>query len=256
MLRGIFIKMVKVKLVVIGGISKELNLKRVLEWKSGMFSICQDIVRFNLNSYPDLPHRGFSDNNLEHCLPTMEQINKNSDNNEDWNITFYVMSIPLEDNYYSRTLNNNRIVVTYNEVKNHLRDKNIPLENYLLRLIYAYTLIYMAKKEKELSMRDEDYFSHEDSRGCLFDMCGTYQDFDYSSISPTICEECSHKIVQRNIPNGTIQQLRKELKGLRQTWNHRLNLWLQTHPIISIVISVFSSITLTIIGNYIWKWLN
>lgn len=246
--------MVKVKIAVIGGISQELKDKKLLKWKSDVFSICGDIVKCNLNAQPDLEYnRGFSDETLKQCLPTLEQIRTNSNNKDNWDITIYVMSVPLQGNYYSRILNENRIVVTYYDIKNLLNEKDIPLENYLLRLLYAYTLVFMAKEGKVMSMQDEGFLSHEDSRGCIFDMSGTYQDISYSSVSPTICEECVGKLVTRNIPNNKIQQIRKELKGVRLTWNNRLNLFLKRHPILSIVLTIFSTLLLGLIVNYIWS---
>lgn len=247
--------MVKVKIALIGGIAQELSRKRIIGWKSSFFSICE-IIKFNLNAKPDLVYnRGFSDYNLCQNLPTIEQIKSNSDNKDPWDITIYVMSAPLEYNFYSRILDENRIVVTYYEIKKILKECEIPLEYYLIRLLYSYSLLHTVKKEKFLSMQDEEYLSHEDNRGCIFDMCGTYQEISSSVNTPTICDECAGKLVIHNFPNDKILQIRKELKGLKLAWINRLRSKIKQSPLLSLIFTILLTLIITLIGNFIFDWL-
>ena len=41
----------------------------------------------------------------------------------------------------SRRLGDNQIVFTFNQIKDYLAWENIPLENAILRVLYAYTLL-------------------------------------------------------------------------------------------------------------------
>ena len=65
--------------------------------------------------------------------------------NETVHINVFVLDAPLEYNYYSRILDNDYVVVTYYQIREILYKEDIPLENFLLRLLYAYSLYLYGK---------------------------------------------------------------------------------------------------------------
>lgn len=241
--------MVKVRIAVIGGKDPELGIGRVSDWKSSIFKVV-DIDYFFLNAMSDIPTWGFSDENLSQNLPRKEQFKKDAESD----IIIYVMDVPLQSNYYSRILDNNRIVVTYYEIREILREQKIPLENYLVRLIYAYSLLFMIKTGKTLTMVDEQLMAHDARRGCLFDMCGIKKEISASCLSPQICGECYGKLLKKNVPEDTLKSVNRELKKLKRGLFYSIEVFLKQHPILSILISFLAATVSSIFASLIMKF--
>lgn len=45
-------------------------------------------------------------------------------------MTVYILEVPLENNYFSRIIDQNRVLISYYEIKGILRIESIPLENF------------------------------------------------------------------------------------------------------------------------------
>src|SRR5208283_5115351 len=50
-----------------------------------------------------------------------------------------IVNVPIQDNWYSRRLGNNQVVFTFHQINEFLEHFNIPIENVIYRLLYAYT---------------------------------------------------------------------------------------------------------------------
>ena len=109
------------------------NRKRIEKWKSKIFQIDDEFENFTLPNDSDKEGWVFSDTNLKNIVP--------KDINSDFTIA--ITNVPLENNYYSRRIDNNLIIITFFQMKEILENKNIPLENIILRLIYGYCLVYL-----------------------------------------------------------------------------------------------------------------
>ena len=49
----------------------------------------------------------------------------------------YVTNVPLENNYFSRILSGNKVVVTIHQIKEILEEAEVPLENFIIAMLYA-----------------------------------------------------------------------------------------------------------------------
>ena len=242
--------MVNIRIITTGQLASELNITKIITWESVLFKVV-DYQQHNLNLVPDLPNWGYSDGNLNANLPTTEVLDIGAMINETVHINVFVLDAPLEYNYYSRILNNDCVVITYYQIREILYKEDIPLENFVLRLLYAYSFIYMAKQGEHMAMSDEVRFAHA-RKGCLFDMCGIKTEVIYSSVSPSFCRDCEVKLNGR-VQTSVVNKVRKELKHIRKDFYHRALSFLKNHPCYSLIISGLVAIVLNIVSNVIFE---
>lgn len=223
---------INVRLVVMGKIASELNLSKLIKWKSEIFYIYQNIENPILHKKGDLNNWGYSNQLLEKILPMPDSWDKYV-----VNLTFYILDTPLENDYITQILSNNRIVLTYCDIKQFLLANSIPLENLLLSNIYTYALLYMARLQENISGDDEYLITHDYSDGCIYDMCGHKEDIVASCISPIICEHCKNYLIEHNVSRSDIQIAENELRKIQRDIYYQIVDFLKKHPIISIGIS-------------------
>lgn len=246
--------MVNIRIVTIGNVNF-LDIKKIENWKSGLFKVCGKIENYTLNARVDTYDWGYSDKNLEDNLPKIEQINEQSEEDAVADIYIYVLNVPLTLNHFSRILPNNRILISYYEIREILDTNYIPQENFLISLLYTYTLIFLAKEKKELTMTDEENIAHDVIRGCLFDMRGIKSDVIYSCVSPKICDICVAYLHDKNISLKIINTTKLEIKRIKRKLYYRIILFFREYPIISLVITALSALLLNVFSNFIYDWI-
>ena len=239
--------MIRVRIITIGDIYSELNTARLKEWKSDLFEFC-DIIKHDLQHQTDLAW-GYSDSLLEKILPKPADFLTNAD------LSFFVFDVPLEDNYFSRIISGNRVLISYYEIKDFLTQENIPLENFILKLAYSYVLLYMTDPIG-LSMEKEILIAHDLRRGCLYDMCGNKKEIVYSTVVPSICNHCKDYLSSNGISDAQIRTASKELKHIRRSAYYSIVAFLKKHPILSIIISGGTAFILNMISDRIYDLLN
>lgn len=243
--------MINIRIVTFGQFGSELNIARIINWVSILFKVV-DYQQHNLTIVPDLPSWGYSDGNLNAKFPTPKELQNGALVNETAHINVFVIDAPLEGNHYSRILDNDCIVITYYQIREILYKEDIPLENFMLRLLYAYSFIYLAKQDEHMSMLDEARFAHA-RKGCLFDMCGIKTEVIYSSVSPSLCGDCETKL-NGKVQTAVIDKVRKELKHIRKDFYHRVLSFLKIHPYLSLFLSGLAAFGLNILANAIYEF--
>ena len=231
--------MVTIKVVTIGHMPSEFDLKKISSLKSREFTITPDIENYTINNDSDGDNWEFSDENLQSQLP--------AEFNEDFLIA--IVNVPIEQNWYSRRLNDNKVVFSFYETKDILNFYNIPLENIIYRLLYAYTLLFKRSKRSIPSGTENTDFTHDETRGCLFDMNGIKRDIVYSCHDPIICDSCVEKMRTDRVPENTINRIKKEIRKIKKPLFFRVSDFIKMHPIISLIISVSVALALGIIGS-------
>ena len=244
--------MVNIRIITTGQLASELNITKIIAWESVLFKAV-DYQQHNLDLVSDLPNWGYSDRNLNANLPATEVLDIGAMVKETVHINVFVLDAPLEYNYYSRILDNDYVVVTYYQIREILYKEDIPLENFLLRLLYAYSFIYMAKQGEHMAMSDEVRFEHA-RKGCLFDMCGIKTEVIYSSVSPSLCIECENKL-NGKVQTAVINKVRKELKHIRKDFYHRVLSFLKKYPYLSLIISLLTALALNLLANTIFVFM-
>ena len=230
-----------ISVATIGHMPSEFDKTKIKSWKSDIFSIVGDVENYSLTNDSDGYSWEFTDTNLEQLLP--EKFSGD--------FLIAIVNVPLELNWYSRRLSENRVVFTYHEIKEILNHFNIPLENVLFRLFYAYTFLYKRSGERIPLNEEATNFTHDETRGCIFDMNGIKTDIVYSLHEPIICSDCIERLRNEKISNETIEKAKKEILGIKKPLFYRIISFVKKHPIWSMFISAITAIILGAIGSYI-----
>jgi len=234
---------IKVKVGVIGYLPFDFNRKMIKNWKSHVFEIVDDIDEFHFKNDSDTFSWGYSDKILNSELPV----------NYDGDFFIGITYVPIENNFYARRLDSNRVVLSYFEMYQILKEDNIPLENLLLRVIYAYTLVYLRNSKRLPAQNDLLGFTHDDTRGCLFDMNGNKTDVVFSLDSPKICDDCTNRIRNEKVPDNCTNQIKKEIRRIKKKPFYKIIEFVKNRPIFSIVISAIFGISLSLIATIIYE---
>lgn len=236
---------IRIKIVKIGHFADEFDEQKILDLSSSIFTVNRDIESFPLRGNSDLDGWLFSDAVLDDSVPPCA----------DADLLIAITNIPLELNYYSRRLGPNRIVITLFEVQSYLKMHYIPVENFIIRVLYAFSLTYLRFGNQLPQMGQARRFTHDETRGCLFDMNGLKQDIYRSCDKPIICFECEHALIHDGVSLEKIAVVKTELKSVKKS----LFLWalnfIEQNPGWSIAISVLWTLVSGITGSLVATWL-
>lgn len=231
----------KIKVVTVGHMPLHLNLKVVSCWLSEVFELVGEIDNFSLTCDSDYGDWGFSDRTLKKQIPEF--------NGADFTVA--LVNIPIEDNWYSRRLGDNKIVFTYHQIKEILSLDNIPLENAVLRVLYSYTLLYRRAGNKIPEIDAVVGFTHDETRGCIFDMNGIKSDIVESCNKPIICSACVERLRSERVATQVLNSAKKEIKKIRKHLYFRFFDFVKVRPVIALLISSVFAVTLGVTGSLI-----
>lgn len=232
---------VKIKLVTIGHLPLHLNLSRASAWESDVFELDGEIENFALRCDSDSEDWIFSDALLKAQLPAR--------NGADFLIA--IVNVPIENNWYSRRLGDNQIVFTFSQIKEFLDWENIPLENAILRVLYAYTLLYRRSGNRIPSFEESPSFTHDETRGCLFDMNGIKSDLVESCNKPVVCAACEERLKKERVSTQTIKTVQSEICKIRKSIYYQALDFIKAKPLVALTISSVFAILLGVIGSLI-----
>ncbi|WP_209019436.1 hypothetical protein [Chlorobaculum sp. 24CR] len=234
----------KITVATVGHMPADFNRKKVKEWRSSVFEIIDGIESYTIPCNSDGNSWEFTDITLERVLPSRF-------NGE---FLIAIVNVPIEHNWYSRRLSSNRVVVSFHEIKEILRFSNIPLENLIYRLLYAYTLAYKRSGNRIPENKEISDFTHDETRGCLFDMNGIKTDVIYSCHSPIICSDCVERLRKERVSEETINLCLNEIQRIRKALFYRITDFIKKHPLWSLTISGITTIVLGVIGSLIGSY--
>lgn len=232
----------RITVATVGHMPADFNRKKIKEWASSVFEIADGIESYSLNCDSDGYGWEFTDKALEKVLP-------NKFNGE---FLIAIVNVPIELNWYSRRLSSNRVVFSFHEIKEILRFSNIPLENVIYRLLYAYTLLYKRSGNRIPETADYANFTHDETRGCVFDMNGIKTDVVYSCHNPIICTDCVERLRREKVSDEAISQCQAEIKKIRKTLFYRITDFVKRHPLWSLAISMATAIILNVVASYVY----
>lgn len=237
----------RITVATVGHMPADFNRQKIKEWGSSVFEIVDEIESYSLTCDSDGPDWEFTDEALKSVLPQTF--------NGDFLIA--IVNVPIELNWYSRRLSANRIVFSFHEIKEILRFSNIPLENVICRLLYAYTLLYKRSGNCIPENAEPTNFTHDETRGCLFDMNGIKTDVVYSCHNPIICPDCVERLRREKVSDETIAQCQSEIRRIRKALFYRIADFIKHHPLWSLVISAVTAIILgafgSVLGTYMYE---
>lgn len=237
----------KITVATVGHMPADFNRQKIKEWGSSVFEIVDGIESYSLTCDSDGHDWEFTDVALENVLPK----------NFNGELLIAIVNVPIELNWYSRRLSENRVVFSFHEIKEILRFSNIPLENVIYRLLYAYTLLYKRSGNRIPINAENTNFTHDETRGCLFDMNGIKTDVVYSCHNPVICPDCVERLRREKVSDETIAKCQSEIRRIRKALFYRITDFIKQHPLWSLAISAATAIILgalgSVLGSYVYE---
>lgn len=236
---------VRIKLVTIGDLPLHQGLIRVSAWKSDVFELAGEIENFALRCDSDSDGWVFSDALLKDQLP----VHTGAD------FLIAIVNVPIEENWYSRRLGDNQIVFTFSQIKEFLAWESIPLENAILRVLYAYSLLYRRSGNRIPSFGEAPSFTHDETRGCLFDMNGIKSDLVESCNKPVVCAECEERLRNERVSTQTIKTVQREIRKIRKHLYYRALDFVKAKPLVALAVSSAFAILLGVAGSLIASYI-
>lgn len=239
---------VKIKLSILGHLPHLPEILKIKEWDSSIFEITS-VNSVNFAGCSDGPNWEFLDANIESELPSKE----------DADILIVVTNVPLQDDYFVRRFSGNRICITYSGMSDILIFNDIPLKNLLLRLLYSASLVYKSQGNR-IPLLSEIKFTHDDPRGCIFDMNGAdKKDIIYSTNKPEICNSCVDSLINNHVESNSVDEklisdTQKELKRINKGLYFKITDRIKKHPVITIVISSLVALSIDLLSHVIYEY--
>ena len=235
--------MIKIAIVTLGHIKHRLDTSRLTKWKSEIFQIT------DVDSIRDLPDREldwqlFADHELEFINPSSEA-----------DITIAITEYALEDNFYLRRLDNNITVLSLYQTADACEWNDIPLENFILRNIYELCAILKLERRIPSTTDRIPDIIHDDTRSCIFDMCGIKTDIIYSASQPGLCNQCRARLSSSQITSGFLNNLEKELRKIRKPLYYRITGFIKTHPLWTIAITIGAGLVTNMASSFLYDLL-
>jgi len=235
----------KIAVRILGHKAPDLDLSAILKWRSTVWEIFEKkIDTLPLNGESDLDDWGYSDAAL---VPMIESI-KGAD------FTVYILNVPLQDNYYCRRISRNVGCISLFEVAEILREHSIPLENFVLRMLYTSAMIFLRKRSL-LSMAELSSLAHHETKGCIFDMTGIKGDIVFSCNNPILCQECRVDAGRDRLTVECVESFSKDLSKIRKPLYYRIIDLISRCPIGALVLSAFFAVILGAIGSLLASYL-
>ncbi len=241
-------KKIKIKIAQLGYVPFPVSHRRITSWKSDLFEINSKVEQYTFQMDSDIDLRGYSDQTLEKELPV----------EPDFDFLLTITNVPLQEGYYARRLSHNRIVITLKEVSDILRKENIDFENYIIRNVYRYLFVYLMYGNRIPLMSEKTNFTHDDTRGCIFDFNSNKSELIYSLDKPHICPDCKSKLdgkVQEKVPKYIIDRAEKEIRKIKKAVYIKLMDFVKQNPLISIIITFFTGIFMSILSSFLYDLL-
>jgi hypothetical protein len=233
---------VRIKIVILGHLPYSVNLDKIKKWKSELFEIVKPINSIAIVGNSDGPFWEFSDENIEKQLPERDGAD----------VLLAVTNVQIEDNYFARRFSDNRVCMTYGNMLDILKFDNIPFENLLLRVLYSVSFVYRRYGNRIPEMSELTNFTHDETRGCIFDMNGVKTDIVYSLSKPHLCSPCVTALTTNpghRVENEIVQAVQKELKRIKKPLYYLIADFVKRRPILAILISSIFGIILGAIGS-------
>jgi len=134
-----------------------------------------------------------------------------------------------------------------------LTEGHIPLENLLLRVLYAYSLVYLRRNNQIPPQIQDIGFTHDDTSGCLFDMNGNKTDVLFSLDRPIICDDCTNRLRQEKVADNKISKIKNEIKRIKKKRFYKISDFVKEKPLLSIGISLIVGVLVSLTANVIFE---
>jgi len=233
-------KKIKVSLVSLGSLKHPVDFSSLTAWESDLISIQYGA------SIGHLPNADGDDwERTSAQLRTLIQVDPGAD------FTVGLINSPLEDNYYMRRLEGRVAVLSLYEMADIVSASNFSVENFILRNVYELAVLYAANLK--LIPSDAYSWTHDDVRGCLFDMNSNKSDIVFSMNQPVLCAACAARVSSKQVHVEFLPRLDRELARIRKSLYFRMTDWVRVHPLLALFFTGLSGVFLNILASIIFE---
>ena len=231
---------IKISLVSLGSLKYPVDIGYLEGWPSRLLSV-QHGTSIGHLSNAEGPEWVYTDKQLRALIQA----------DADANFTLALINARLENNYYMRRLGDKVAVLSLFEMAEIVRFSDFTIENYILRNIYELAVLYAANGS--IIPPDALSWTHDDVRGCLFDMNASKPDIVFSMHKPTLCDGCRTRVLSKQVNCGFLPTLDKELSRIKKARFFRMSEWVKTHPLSALAITASSAVILNLIASVIFE---
>lgn len=231
--------MIRIKLITLGNLKYPVDFKKIEGWHSNVFkAVHADEVQVIPNA--EGTEWSYPDSQLAVLITPDKQ----------YDFSIGIINAELQDNYYIRRLKNNVCIFSLYETAEILRYSNLTIENFIVRNLYEFCLIYL---EGGRQIKSSAYtVAHDETRGCLFDMNANKSDIIFSTEHPKICTSCKARIMNSQVPKDSLRIIEKELGSIKKALYSRVMDFVKSHPIYTLIISSCFALLLNIFASFIY----
>lgn len=230
----------KVSLVSLGSLKYPVDISYLEGWDSQLFTVQHG------SSIVHLPNaQGSEWDYPDKQLSTLIKADSEAD------FTFALINAPLESNYYMRRLSDKVAVLSLFEMAEIVRYSDFTIENYILRNIYELVVLYAVNGK--LIPPDAHSWTHDDVRGCLFDMNASKPDIVFSMHKPKLCNGCKARVLSNPVNSEFLPALDKELLKIKKALYFSMAEWVKIHPLYALAITASSAIFLNLIASVLFE---
>lgn len=234
---------IKIGLKVVGRIPSGLNVNLLSHWSSELWEISSDITHHDLLGNFDSSVGWYSDSALEKTLILPDDVD----------FMICILNVPLEENYYSRTISDNLICFSFFEITTFLNSHNIPLENIVLRMCYAYCLMYLSNGKRLGRDNSSGRYAHFDTRGCLFDMSWFVSEIIYSVNKPKLCSQCEAALQKEGLSHEILSTCNKEISRITKPLYFRISDAIKQHPVVALLVSLVAAFIINLSSSFVFE---
>lgn len=226
-----------------GHINHPIDFGRIGRWKSNFIRV------IGITEQLDIPdgQRGwkeYTDNELDFLSPVPGA-----------DVTVAITEYALQDNFYIRRLSSSVVVISLYETADVIEAENIPLEYFILRNLYEFYLLHHIYHPIPPTREGIPNIIHNETRSCLFDMCGEKYDVIFSTGKPSLCNQCKANLAAHQLPDGALVGVERELRRIRKPRYYRISDWVKQRPVRSLVIASVGAICTGAVGNGVYDLL-
>lgn len=238
---------VRIKLVTIGYQPQDFRTEKIIQWESKIFQLAGNVENYALRHDSDAEDWQYSDALISELICNLPPKRNDVD------FVVALVNVPIENGWYTRLFDNGNIVITFHEIKDILKNSNVPLENVVLKLLYTYSLIFWQHGAAIPKLSEVVNSFHEETRGCLFDFTAYKIDLTTSCDKPQICDACQERLRTHSVSNDIIESTNSEIRNIRKDYYYRILSFVKKHPVWALVISSAYAIALNVIASIIFS---
>ena len=216
------------------------RLRKILNSVNGLYEFQVGTSISNLGD-PDLFGYAYSDDAILKIV---------APHKDDFDICIILTSVPIEDNFYTRTIGQEWIIVTFHQAEEVIETSGRNHVEYAALSICQELVSFEFQR-----VTGEGWVNlfHQDPRGCIFDFAGVKSQKVAKLRQYRICEPCSGMLRHRNLNQNVIDFANRLLSHIRRPSFKKALVSCVTTPwlsfiygglVIGTVVNLFSSVVM------------